>query len=206
MKRLVAPALFALLLAIASPSAQEAPAFDTSYRVSPSVSARVQRAFLTEIRWSQSAALRDSLAASFAEKSPLDRWQELVARDGLTTGNVADALTSFWVLSWITANAAYGIKIDNAPIRRQLEQAFASDAAFATLTDQQRQEMAEGYILQFLVQHAALNAAVERKDIAALNQLSAAAVLTFREEMGVDLLGLVPGPEGFQPKTPASTR
>lgn len=204
MIRFAAPALVALFLAIASLSAQEPSSVDTSYRPSPTVSARLQRQFLTDMRWSAGVEVRDSLTAAFAKRSPLEIWQELVAADGLRTGNVADALTSYWVLNWITANAAYSLKIDNAPIKRQLEQAFASDSNFQTMADQQRQELAEGYILDFLVQHAALNDAVERKDIAALNKLAAASVLRFRQQMKVDLLSLAPGPEGFQPK--AATR
>jgi hypothetical protein len=200
MIRFAAPALLAFLLLTASTQAQQAPAFDTSYRASPTVSARLQREFLTEIRWSAGAATRDSLAAAFAERPPLEIWQELVRKDGLVTGNVADALTSYWVLNWITANAAYSTKVDNAAIKRQLEMAFSTDANFTSLSDQQRQELAEGYILDFLVQHAALNDAVERKDIATLNNLAGAALQRFREQMGVNLRALVPGPNGFEPR------
>lgn len=200
MIRFAAPALLSLMLAVAAPLAQEAPAFDTSYRASPTISARLQREYLTNIRWSAGVKTREMLTAAFAERTPGEIWQELVAADGLTTGNVADALTSFWVLNWITANGAYGTKIDNAPIKRQLELAFAGESGFRTTTDQQRQQLAEGYILDFLVLHAALNDAVERKDVATLKKLAAASVLRFRQQMKVDLLSLAPGPEGFQPK------
>jgi hypothetical protein len=190
--------LFCLFLG--SVGAQERPvtAYDTSYRASPSISARLQREFLTELRWSAGAEVRDRFAQAFEERSPSQIWQELVAADGLSTGNVADALTAYWVLNWVTANAAYSTRVDSAPVKRQLELAFSADAKFKTTTDQQRQELAEGYILDFLVQHAALNEAVERKDVRSLNQLANAAVRRFRQDMGVNLLALVPGPNGFQ--------
>ncbi|WP_297106048.1 DUF6683 family protein [uncultured Devosia sp.] len=176
-------------------------AFDASYRPSPSVSARLQREFLTRIRWSAGVAARDSLAAAFAERSPSEIWQELVEPDGLTTNNVVDALTAYWVLNWVAANGAYSLEIDSRPIQRQLRAAFAQDTTFHTLSDQQRQEMAEGYILNFLLEHAALNAALEQQDVAALTRLGTAATARFRSQMKVDLLSVVPGPEGFVART-----
>ena len=172
-------------------------AFDTSYWPSPSVSARLQREFLDRVRWSAGMAARDSLAAAFAEKSPVDTWLELVAPDGLEANNVADALTAYWVLNWVAANGAYDTKVDNAPIRRQLRAAFGNDPNFLKLSDQQRQELAEGYILAFLVEHAALNRAVGQRDTATLQQLAASAVARFRQKMRVDLLSVEPGPDGF---------
>lgn len=184
--------------------AQEAPApsapFDTSYPASTVISARIQRQFLDNIRWSVSAEARNNLAAAFAERPALDIWQDLVAADGLKTGNVADALTAYWVLNWVTANARYNLKVDNGPIRAQLQESMAADENFRNLNNLQKQEMAEGYILRFLVEHAALNDAVMRKDITALGRLALASVTRFRREMGVDLLALEPGPRGFAPK------
>ncbi len=174
--------------------------FDTSYPQSSVISARIQRQFLDSIRWSVSAEARNNLAAAFAERPALDIWQDLVASDGLKTGNVVDALTAYWVLNWVTANARYNFKVDNGPIRAQLQAAMATDLNFRTLNNLQKQEMAEGYILRFLVEHAALNDAAARKDVTALGRLALASVTRFRQEMGVDLLALEPGAEGFAPK------
>ncbi|SMQ61329.1 hypothetical protein SAMN06295905_0506 [Devosia lucknowensis] len=179
------------------PALAAAAEFDTGYRPSPTVSARIQRDFLERIRWSAGLEARDRLAAAFEERSPVDIWLELVASDGLAANNVADALTSYWVLNWVAANGAYAAKIDNASVQRQLRIAFANDPSFSTMGDMQRQQLAEGYVLDFLVEHAALNTAVENRDVAMLNRLAAAAVLRFRQRMNVDLLQVVPGPNGF---------
>lgn len=194
----------------ATPPAAPAPAtantpgayFDTSYRPSPSVAARVQREFLKQIRWTAGAAARDSLAAAFAERSPVAIWLDLVAKDGLRSNNVADALTSYWVLNWITANGFYTAKVDNAPIQRQLRIAFYSDRNFRSLSDMKKQELAEGYILNFLLEHAALNRAVETRDVPTLNQLANAAIRRFQRDMGVNLLALEPSEEGFRARRP----
>lgn len=202
--------LFAVLLllpgiAMAQEDGASPATFDTSYPQSTVLSARIQRQFLDSIRWSVSAEARDNLAAAFAERPALDIWQDLVATDGLKTGNVVDALTAYWVLNWVTANARYNFKVDNGPIRAQLQAAMAADPNFRALNSLQKQEMAEGYILRFLVEHAALNDAVKRKDITTLGTLALASVTRFRQEMGVDLLALEPGPDGFAPKgQPAS--
>lgn len=174
--------------------------FDTSYPSSTVISARIQRQFLDNIRWSVSAEARNTLQAAFAERPALEIWQELVASDGLTTGNVADAITAYWVLNWVTANARYNLKIDNAPVQAQMQAAMAADPNFRTLSNLQKQEMAEGYILKFLVEHAALNDAMARKDVTALGRLALASATRFRQEMGVDLIALEPGFEGFAPK------
>ncbi|SFV35765.1 hypothetical protein SAMN05216456_2228 [Devosia crocina] len=193
-------ATFAQLMPIPEHAAAGRETFDTSYRASAMASARIQRSFLDSIRWSIGAEVRDNIRTVFGEKPPLETWQELVAADGLALGNVADALTAYWVLNWITANARYTIEIDNEPIRRQLAAAMEADTNFRRFDDLQKQDMAEGYILKFLVEHTALQDALAKNDIRALSRLALASATRFRQQMGVNLLALEPGPEGLVPK------
>jgi hypothetical protein len=185
-------------------AAAEAADFDTSYKPSSIISARIEKKFLDSIRWNVGAEIRDQLASAFAERPALETWQELVKADGLKTGDVADAITAYWVLNWVTANARYNLKVDNGPIQKQMRAAMEADPNFRTLTNIQKQEMAEGYILKFLVEHAALNDAMARKDVAALSRLALSSVQRFRQQMGVDLLALEPGPGGLGPKAKPS--
>lgn len=179
---------------------------NSAYRFSEGVSVRLRRSFLDQIRWSAGVEVRDHLAASFAERSHTEIWQDLVQPDGLSTGNVADALAAYWVLNWVTANGAYGQKVDNGPVQRQLRLALSKDTDFQQLGDQARQQMAEGYMLNFLLEHAALNDAVARKDVETLRTLAAASAARFQQQLGVDLLALAPGPNGFEPKGRQSGR
>lgn len=185
-----------------APAAESSPAadFDTSYRASPSLSTRIQRDFLDTIRWSAGTEVRDNLATAFAERKPVEIWQDLVSEQGLEPNNVADALTAYWVLNWITANGAYTAKIDNAPIQRQLRVAFSQDQTFLGMNDQRRQQMAENYVFDFLLEHALLNQAIATRDLDTLNRLAAAAVARFERNMGVNLLAIVPSAEGFRPR------
>jgi hypothetical protein len=187
------------------PAGEHAPGsnFDTSYRPSATVSARVQREFLETVRWSAGLEARDGLAAAFSQRTPTDIWLDLVEPDGLKANNVADALTAYWVLNWITANGAYTARVNNAPIQRQLRIAFSTDQGFARMGDLQKQELAEGYILNFLLEHAALNNAVEAKDVELLNHLAAASVMRFQRNMAVNLLVLEPSEEGFRARRAA---
>lgn len=186
----------------ASPPAASAPAvsFDTSYTPSSVVSARILQQYLVDVRLRAGSEVRERLNTAFASRTPAELWLELVAADGLKVNDVADALAAYWVLNWITANGAYALKVDHGPVRTQLATAMAADPSFRALTDRQRQEMAERYMLDFLLQHALLNDALDRKDMGALLQLSGNATARFRQEMGVDLLALVPGPEGLVPR------
>lgn len=187
---------------VPAPAPENAPGsdFDTSYRPSASVSARVQREFLETVRWSAGAEMRDALSATFAERPATEIWLDLVKEDGLVLNNVADALTAYWVLNWITANAAYSARLNHAPIQRQLRIAFFNDPGFVRMSDQQKQELAEGYILNFLMEHAALNRAVAARDVETLSKLAAASVMRFQSQMGVNLLTLVPSAHGFGPR------
>lgn len=169
----------------------------TRFRPSATVSQRLQREFLNSVRWSAGTELRDRLSAAFAERSPSEIWLELVSQHGLAADDLADTLGAYWVLNWITANGTYAATIDHAPIKRQLRTGFANDPNFLALGDLQKQTLAESYILNFLLEHALLNNALEREDTQMLEGLAAAAVLRFRQNMGLDLLTLVPGPEGF---------
>lgn len=185
---------------VTTPAAQSV----TQYQRSEAVTYRVQRGFLDSIRLTAGSKARSELASAFAERSPGDIWLGLVAQEGLKTGDVADALAAYWILNWVTANRAYGTRVDSQPVRQQVYDALVKDANFLSLNNDQKQEMAEGYILNFLLEHGLLNDAVERRDVQALSRLQQASVARFRQQLGIDLLALEPGPEGLVPRHTAA--
>lgn len=188
----------------AAPTAVEEPeeAFDTSYMPSAAVTYRVKRTFLDGVFRSAGADARAKFQAQFEARSHELIWQDLVEKYGLETGNVADAMAAYWMLNWIVANGAFDTDIEAGPVKRQLTIALGNDPAFATLRNDQRQEMAERLMLDFLVLHAALNTAVRNEDLPTLQALAREAVLSFRQQYRVELLALVPGPDGLVPKQP----
>src|SRR5690606_11618840 len=104
----------------AAPPPAASSQFDTSYRPSEVVALRVQRKFLSDVRWSVGEAMKNRLEEAFAERKPTEIWLDLVEGNALTTNNVADALTAYWVLNWITANKAYDVKVEHGPIQAQV--------------------------------------------------------------------------------------
>ena len=84
-------------------------------------------------------------------------------------------------------------------VRDQCRALLAANPQFTRLTDAQRQEMAEIWMLNFLLHAAAYGQAMSGKDAAMLGKLGDAATARFRNEMGVDLRRLRVTPTGFVP-------
>jgi hypothetical protein len=171
----------------------------TSYRPSPAVSARVRRQFVAAMAGKIGAAKARPLAAAIEHTDPVTNWSQLVAADGLRTGDMADALTSYWVLNWVMANNADSNRAQVLAVREQVRTILAANPRHAALGEAQRQEMSETFILNFLVQHAAYTDALKRGDRAIQRRLGDAAAARFRDEMGVDLRRLRLGDTGFVP-------
>lgn len=176
-----------------------APRATTSYRASPAVSARVRQKFVASMSGRVGSAKARQIAAAMERGDPVANWSQLVASDGLRTGDLADALASYWLLNWAMANGREGNRAQVLAVREQTRAILASNPRHTTLSETQRQEMAETFMLNFLIQHAAYSDAMKRGDQATMRRLGDAAVVRFRGEMGLDLRRLQLGNAGFVP-------
>lgn len=175
----------------------------TGYRANPAVTARVQRQFVAFIRTTSGDAGAQAMQQAFAQKDLLHAWAAGVAPDGMKLGDVADALTEYWVSNWQIANqhpqspppAVY------RAVRAQVGSVFASNAAMAALTDAQRQELSEVYIYNMLVQGEAYLGAAKQHDQTLLSRLSQASEARFRNEMHLELQQLTLDNAGFRLKS-----
>ena len=77
---------------------------------------------------------------------------------------------------------------------------LATTPGFAGLSEAQRQEMAELFMLNFLTQQAAYSRAYQANDAALKRRLGEAAVTRFRREMRLDLRALALTAQGFARK------
>lgn len=183
----------------APPPAAVAP---TAYRSSPTVTARVRRQFAG---WLKSSANADAAQAQQIQQALLGadfvgQWGAAVRADGLRAGDAADALGAYWLLNWMIANGRDSNSGTEArAVRDQCRTLLAANPQFRALTDAQRQEMAEIWMLNFLLHAAAYSQAMASKDTAMLARLGDAATARFRNEMGVDLRRLRVIPTGFVP-------
>lgn len=174
----------------------------TGYRAAPAVTARVKRQFVT---WLKSSTRADAAQARAIEQQLLStdfvrQWSAAVREDGLRAGDAADALGAYWLLNWMIANGrASNTGAEARAVRDQCRTLLVANPQFAALTDAQRQEMAEIWMLNFLLHAAAYSQAMSSKDAAMLDRLGDAATTRFRNEMGVDLRRLEVTSTGFVP-------
>ncbi|CAN7367366.1 hypothetical protein LJR225_002247 [Phenylobacterium sp. LjRoot225] len=172
-------------------------AIDTRYRASPEVSARVRRQFADFVART-SPANADRLRQAIQQKDLLGAWERHVAVDGLRRGDVADAMTAYWVQNWqIANNRPFTDRAQVQAVRGQVSRALASNPDFAHLDDAGKQEMAEVFMLNFVAQGSAFSDATARRDAGLSIRLSDAAVARFRKDMNVDLRQLRLTPAGF---------
>lgn len=171
----------------------------TSYRPAAAVSARTRRQFVASMNGKIGAANARQLAAAMERADPVASWSQIVAADGLRSGDVADAFAAYWLLNWAMANGREGNRAQVLAVRDQTRSILASNPRHAALSEAQRQEMAETFMLNFLIQHAAYSDAHKRGDQVTMRRLGDAAVARFRSEMGLDLRRLQLGGTGFIP-------
>ncbi|NIJ21666.1 hypothetical protein FHS95_003369 [Sphingomonas naasensis] len=174
----------------------------TGYRSSPSVTARVRRQFADWLRSSTSAdaAQKQRIRQALLNADFVGQWSAAVRADGLRAGDAADALGAYWLLNWMIANGrTSNTGAEARAVRDQCRALLAANPQFTRLSDAQRQEMAEIWMLNFLLHAAAYGEAMSGKDPATLGKLGDAATARFRNEMGVDLRRLRVTLTGFVP-------
>lgn len=174
-----------------------AAAANTRYRPSPAVSSRVRGQFADFVA-KRDPTNGDRLRQAVQQKDLLGAWEKHVAVDGLRRGDVADAMTAYWVQNWqIANNVPFANRAQVQGVRGQVAQALGSNPAFARLDDAGKQEMAEVFMLNFVAQGSAFSDANARKNTTLSRQLSEAAVARFRNEMSIDLRQLKLTEAGF---------
>lgn len=176
------------------------PARATTYAATPAVSARVRQQYVSWFK-GISPAEAPKLDAVLARTDHVTEWGKMVRAEGLKPGDVADSLSSYWLLNWMIANG----RTDGSPaqaiaVRDQTRRVLATNSRFAALTPAQKQEASEIWMLNFLVQVSAYNHALETKDADLQRRLAQAARQRFQNEMGVDLTKLSLTPAGLVPR------
>lgn len=174
-----------------------ASATHTRYRASPAVSARVRAQFADHAAKADPARA-DQLRATILRQDLLSAWERHVAVDGLRRGDVADAMTAYWVQNWQMATGTpFTDRARVQAVRGQIAVALAANPGFAGLDDARRQEMAETFMLNFVAQGSAYSDAKKRADAVLTRRLSDAAARRFRQEVRLDARQVRLTPAGF---------
>lgn len=174
----------------ARPPVRTAATAGTRYRGSPAVSAKVRAQFADFVARADPANA-GRLRAAVAQQDLLGLWEKHVATDGLRRGDVADAMTAYWVQNWQMANkVSFASRAQVQAVRGQVARALGTSPAFAKMGDAERQAMAETFMFNFVAQGSAFSDAAARRDAAATARLSDAAAARFRKDMKLDLRAL----------------
>ena len=178
-----------------------APGGNTRYTSSPAVKARVRAQFLALVRRTSGEAAARAVGASMAQHDPLALWASHNAIDGMRLGDVADVMAEYWAMQWQMANRIESVEpVKVQGVRRMMAAALLSSPGFPTLSDAQRQEMAENLIYNQLLQGDAYVLAAKRGDPSLMRQVSDAAAARFRANLGMDPRALAITPAGFAPR------
>lgn len=130
-------------------------------------------------------------------KDPVANWADIVKAGGLHSGDVADALAAYRTLNWMMANGRENSRAEVLAVRKQVQQALGSDVRFVRLSNSERQQLAEKFMLHFLLQQAAYVDAIKRGDKMMIRRLSDAAVTRFQNEMNLNLRQIKVTKAGF---------
>jgi hypothetical protein len=173
----------------------------TTYHESPAVTKRTVTRFTNWISTQTNATDAAAIRRDF-ENDMLGRWAKGVSETGLKRGDVADALTTYWVANWQIANRVTSdpTNAQVRAVRRLFVSVLSSTPAFARATNAQRQEMAEGYIHGAVLQSAAFAQIFHTGDKALLQRYSDGRAASFKTEMGFDLRTVQLTDTGFKSK------
>jgi hypothetical protein len=179
-------------------TAPTVPAAQLSFRSNPARRQANYANFVAGLATKDPTGAR-SLQAVFRSTDFIGAVGEAIAPYGLTTNNVADAYTIYWINAW---EAAHGI-VDSVEtrsrvqaVRRQAASALQATPQFASATDAQKQEFAETLIIQAAL--ISSNTKQVASDPRMSRQLSGA-IRQGAKAMGLDLDTMVLTEQGFRP-------
>lgn len=160
----------------------------TTYRESPAVTKRTVTRFTNWVATTTNATAAAAIRRDF-ENDMLNRWAKESSENGLHRGDVADALTAYWVTNWMIANRVTTdpTRAQVRAVRRLFVSVLSSTPAFAKATGAQRQEMAEGFIYGAVLQGGAFGQVFHTGDKALIQRYSDGRAASFKKEMGFDL-------------------
>jgi hypothetical protein len=169
-----------------------------SFRVSPTDRQQNITRFIAKLRETDPASA-DNWAQVFATNDVFGAIDQAMAKLGLDSTNLADAYAVYWTNAWL---GAQGRTEDLPPaqliaVRNQAAQALLATPQLMSATNAQKQEIAEG----FLIQAALIDASVtQAKTNPALLPQVQTAIKQGAQTVGIDLDRFTLTDQGFRLK------
>ncbi|MES2462638.1 MAG: DUF6683 family protein [Armatimonadota bacterium] len=172
-----------------------------TYRSNPQVSEQAREKFL---RWAEGQNPQEgrSLRQTFTQFDPVQVWSGLTRPYGFQTGNLADAFASYWALNYAIAKGLPNVDRQKAlGLRDQVRVLFANNPAVDKASDALKQQAAENWMLQFVVQQGAYSAATKNGNQTDLQRLKSAAASRFQSGLHLDINKVALTDKGFSTRS-----
>ena len=131
-----------------------------------------------------------SLEKTLATQTPFTKVGQKLATYGLKTNNIADPMAVYLVVSWLGTRGKNDdpSKAQLLGVRNQMARAIADTPAVRSLTNAQKQEMADSFLLQAMIIDGSIS--VAKKQPSQMPQTKAAIATGARSTFGFDLNAL----------------
>ncbi|WP_052121701.1 DUF6683 family protein [Inquilinus limosus] len=161
-------------------------------------SAEVSRSVLDRIARQFGGRQPDAYRQALVRDGVLARFDGLLRQLGYDSHDVADAYTAYLVLSWEVVNNGDAMQYRSGidALRRSMRQALARTPRFTSMTDAQKQEMAETFGYLAMIAVATRDDLRRKGDEAGLSRLRDG-VTGMAQRMGVNLRAIKMTPQGF---------
>ena len=171
-----------------------------TYTADPTQSDRIRVAMIDTIG-GQNPATREQMTKAFADDVVLKEFDRVMSANGYSSRNVADDMAALLVLCWeiFTGGSANKLQIEGA--RQQSRGIFLGTPALRTMTNAERQEMAERIAYQFVISDMANQLALRSGDQAQRAQVRQSAAAVMRQRVNIDITRLQLTEKGFSKKS-----
>ncbi len=169
-----------------------------TYTPDPSLSERTRAAMIESVSQSN-PALRAQVQQAFAGNAVLKTFDQFMSSLGYSSHNIADDMAILLLVSWEIATGATATTSQISGADHQIRTAFSHSPRLLTLSNGQRQQMAELIAYQVILGSAAKREYVRNGDQAQLAHLRDVAASVMRQQ-GFDLRNLRLTEQGFSVK------
>jgi hypothetical protein len=171
-----------------------------TYTADPTQSDRIRVAMI-DIMGGQNPATREQMTKALADDVVLKEFDRVMSANGYSSRNVADDMAALLVLCWeiFTGGSANKLQIEGA--RQQSRGIFLGNPALRTMTNAERQEMAERIAYQFVISDTANQLALRSGDQAQQAQVRQSAAAVMRQRVNIDITRLQLTERGFSKKS-----
>jgi hypothetical protein len=205
MRRHALPATLALFLFSSMALADTAPGDttpgNTTYVPSPGVSAAVLKQFAGYTA-TVTGQKPDAVLPKLQQVDMIGQWRRAWEDQGLHVGDVKDAYAAYWITNWVIANRLDSeSKAQTLGALAQLGPMLAKTKAITGLDNDGKQQAAEIFMLNSVMQAANYIRAKQQGEEATAETLSDAAEQRFLQESHVDLRAMALTDHGFARKS-----